>query len=440
VKETEGCELTKNKILNIKGVQTKAYKTVSSKSSLPTHSALDTTDSDPLESFLSNLGFRINPFQHLEASADPHLADYAVGLESFDVAWALSPALIFAPIGGGKTAMRITTVQNVWLPLGGRHPLPVSGVPPLSFPGFPSTQAELLQFIIYNVLVALFQGLAQRPHRFFALPLGQQRVLVRFWRSYFGHRLLRYVGRLAQRNNPNDLAAVLDPAYRFHRSAASRDRHGQDVGMFCTRIRELLNGVLSGGVEAQWDALIRLVQGSLGFSGILLLVDGLDATPETARRPFAGLDWFRFLWQYALKWAEENVFIKGFLPLEYREEWQSIAPSELTGVEVRELRWNPSLLTQMVQRRIQVATDGKASSLDAFSSPGLRDVESRLAWEVVPLPREMLALTREVLLAWYQRQVQMISAPFGAFLLDGEDIQVGIRQYRASAPQQIAMV
>src|SRR5262249_41391223 len=75
--------------------------------------------------WLCELGLRFDPFQHQEASADPHLGDYLVGLETFAVAWDEAPAFVFAPAGGGKTAMRIYATRACWSGIGGSHPFPI---------------------------------------------------------------------------------------------------------------------------------------------------------------------------------------------------------------------------------------------------------------------------------------------------------------------------
>ncbi len=86
----------------------------------------------------------------------------------------------------------------------------------------------------------------------------------------------------------------------------------------------------------------------------------------------------------------------------------------------------------MLRRRIYVGTQGSAGSLDAYSSPGLRDVETMIVQHARPLPREVLVLLRRALGAWGVR-TQPNSAP-----LDETDIQSAIHWYStdSSAPHQ----
>jgi hypothetical protein len=61
------------------------------------------------------------------------------------------------------------------------------------------------------------------------------------------------------------------------------------------------------------------------------------------------------------------------------------------------------MLAELLRKRIYVASGGEFDSLDAISSPDLRDVETLLATAVTPLPRELLILVRRVLFAYVHR-------------------------------------
>jgi hypothetical protein len=112
-----------------------------------------TTSSD---SWLDGLRFRFDPFQHLEASADPNLGDYIVGHETFAVAWDNAPALIFAPAGGGKTAMRVYTARACWVGLGGSHPFPIPyTLANQATAGQPPSAAQHLREIVRAGAIAL---------------------------------------------------------------------------------------------------------------------------------------------------------------------------------------------------------------------------------------------------------------------------------------------
>lgn len=98
----------------------------------------------------------------------------------------------------------------------------------------------------------------------------------------------------------------------------------------------------------------------------------------------------------------------------------------IPSISLAELEWTPPLLAEVLHRRVYVAGSGSFGSLDAISSPALRDVETLLVREARPLPREVILLAGRVLyeafgrnaerledsdiavaLSWYQKQAQI---------------------------------
>jgi hypothetical protein len=79
---------------------------------------------------------------------------------------------------------------------------------------------------------------------------------------------------------------------------------------------------------------------------------------------------------------------------------------------------------------VYVAAEGAFGSLDAIASPGLRDVETILAKAVLPLPREVLVLTRRVLEEHVRREGSQGR-------IQEEDVDVAIQWYSAHKPSII---
>jgi hypothetical protein len=76
---------------------------------------------------------------------------------------------------------------------------------------------------------------------------------------------------------------------------------------------------------------------------------------------------------------------------------------------------------------VYVASDGVFGSLDWVASPDLRDLETRIARETPPLPREALALTAHILQACMDRQ----DGPTDMII--DLDFQTGLLRYRSEA-------
>jgi hypothetical protein len=89
-----------------------------------------TPDSSGVPEWLRWAGFRFDPFGPLDAAADPHLSEYLVGHEVFARVWGDGISWVFAPAGGGKTALRISVMQACWIGQETNRPFPIPYVPP----------------------------------------------------------------------------------------------------------------------------------------------------------------------------------------------------------------------------------------------------------------------------------------------------------------------
>ncbi|MBC7226173.1 MAG: hypothetical protein H5T61_02950 [Thermoflexales bacterium] len=165
-----------------------------------------------------------------------------------------------------------------------------------------------------------------------------------------------------------------------------------------------------------------LLRGLLGFPSVYVLLDGLDGAPETIADPSAIAGCLKPLLQWAGEWAEERVFLKGFLPMEAQSPLEERFPDIFTPACVSVIHWTPELLAEVIRRRVYVATEGAFGSLDALASPALRDIETLLAKTVYPLPREILVITRRVVEEHVRRE--------GDGLLAAMDIQAAIHWYQ----------
>lgn len=130
------------------------------------------------------IGLRFDPYVHLEASSDPHLSEYTVNLDIFRTVWDAAPAVIFAPPGGGKTAMRVAVTRTCWYDIGGAYPFPLPynlGAAPLT--GAPPTAAQHLRLLLEAGTCALLTGLAFRPERLLRAAPADIRAIVGLLRA-----------------------------------------------------------------------------------------------------------------------------------------------------------------------------------------------------------------------------------------------------------------
>ncbi|MEM3646840.1 MAG: hypothetical protein QW334_01660, partial [Thermofilum sp.] len=176
--------------------------------------------------------------------------------------------------------------------------------------------------------------------------------------------------------------------------------------------------------EERWAQFKKLLRSLLTFPSIYVLVDGLDGAPETIADPSAIARFLEPLFRWSEEWAEERVFLKAFLPAEARPLLEGRFPNVFASAHT--IHWTPDLLAEVIRRRVYVATEGSFGSLDALASPALRDIETLLAKTVIPIPREMLVLTRRVL----EEHVQL--AGYNS-LIGEEEVEKAIQWYLSNS-------
>jgi hypothetical protein len=380
-------------------------------------------DSDAQQSWLRELGLRFDPFQYLEASADPRLGDYVVGQEAFAVAWDDAPALVFAPAGGGKTAMRIYATRACWVGLGGAHPFPIAyNLSKHSESDHPPTPTAHLRELARAGARALLIGLAYRPERFLQLEPPERCAVAALLESGLSGSLLRYLTIAREGRGLAELPRRLEPGYRL----SSPPSRAALVAVCDALAAALPADVATQAPEEQFEQLVVLLQGRLGFRSVYIMVDALDAFPETLRSPEKAVAWLEWLLEQAAPWAAQRLFVKGFLPSETETAFSSLVTLSPT-IRRAKLDWTAPMLADMIRRRVYVASGGEFGSLDAVCGPDVRDVETVLI-KALPararLPREALMLVQRVLIE-YSRRPDRIA---GRLAL--EDLDTAIRWYR----------
>jgi hypothetical protein len=393
----------------------------------------ETHPTNTLEPVLKPLGFRFDPFSYFEASGDPHLGEYIVGHDMFAaVAWNDAPAFIFAPAGGGKTTMRIYTARSCWIPFGGAHPFPLVFTP-ANHNEWPAPH-NLLNQLTTDGAAALLIGLAFRPERYLALAPVDQQSVATFLRMALPGQLDFYLNVLRQRGTPLALPPLLDRAY-----VLPNPPDPQGLIQFCDAV--LAAPTIRSAVPTSaefFDQFIQCLQEILNFGSVLVLVDGVDALPETSSDPAKVIEWLRPLLMMVPAWAKRRIYVKGFLSEETQFPLQQQLGELWPTVRHAHLAWTPGLLAELIRRRIYSATQGKFGSLDAFSSSELRDVETTIVKLAPPNPREVIILARRVLFEYARRMNQNHHQQ--ADQLQQSDLDAAVAWYRLNAPANIAVL
>lgn len=335
-----------------------------------------------------------DPFRQPHAGADPHLSEYLYGRDEFKPILKAGTSLIFAPAGGGKTALRVWAAEMCRTGLDAGRFFPIV----YDLPEGVVLAAQDERWTVYEQTVSqamaweLFLYLAYRPGAFLGLPEAARAT----------------VRALLDRDLPIDLAhylSQLETAGDLAGMAAGYDRtahwdnppQAAQIGAFK---EALLSTSPAFGPEAPIDLRLwlELLRGALGFGAAFLLLDGVDAYPDTMEDPTGTLDLLAPLWQLASRWSAYGLYLKAFLPIEFASE---VAVRDLTPppCAVIMIHWTAEKLAEMLELRLEAVSRIEDLSLAYLSQRGLKGVETTLVEAVMarsPLPRELLLLVERL--------------------------------------------
>lgn len=344
-------------------------------------------------------GLSFNPFSPLQADQDKRLWMYWVGNPGiFELAWKPAPAILFAPPGGGKSALRTRLTQECWAAPPEYRPFPLVYLPQV----FATEVSVHVQGIIAHGARELLLALARYPRRFLETAPRHQKAFAAFIRS-----ALPEVGflldQMVEEESLSPLNRPYDPGYDLE---IPREERG-DWLAFILALRHWLTQQedLSGRSSPTWQELLDWIEDFLHRPAVYILVDGLDAWPETAYGTDHLVASILPLLQQAPMWAEKRCYLKLFLPANIH----SLLPPQTwkTGV----ITWTEPLLLEILRRRMLAASRGRLDALSALAEPALADLDERLVQSVPPLPRELLVAVNLVLYEHARASKPRIESP-----------------------------
>lgn len=380
---------------------------------MPSRPGIADTDREAKQRWLrEELGLRFDPFELLDAGADPYLPQYLVGQRAMEQLWGDWPSLLFAPPGGGKTAFRVWLTRVCRTGRDGRRILPVVLAPPRpEEPQAPIPWERYTVALSHAVAASLLLDLAYQPSSFpvlWSFPHPQSRPSRFFDLSEEERGLVRSV---LERDLPMPLDYLLDQiADEGSLAPWSRTFDPPSLGLpnepaaeslraFCEAMRRTAP-VPSSQLSERGEKTIKTLRAILGYSAVYLLVDEADAYIQD---PKAIIRLLKPLWAKTTAWSRQAVFVKYFLPEEVRSK---IPAKMLTGpTKCVIIQWEPETLVQVVRERLRIASEGMFRSLIAISTPDVnKDIEFQLARILQPpIPREMLRLLQRVFFVHLQR-------------------------------------
>lgn len=346
----------------------------------------------PAKSRLSAFGFAFDPFEHLDSTKDAHLQEYLVIPKAAEVALSDQPVAIFAQPGGGKSALRIYTANFYMDSRGVKFPITY----------VPETYSVESNFhftgIKRSLARAVFMYLVSYPDLFFVLSTKNRQAIKSILIDLpFGldFNLLaltesRFISDLEQALGTSTLSGIsrLD---RAHQQLA-RDLEKESFPTISLTLEECFESI----------------KDAFGTKSIHILVDGLDGFAET-RSLHTLITWIEPLLNVLDEWDKKNVYLKLFLPIDIPD-----APplANLNNQRTAALAWDNNLLAEIIRRRVFVASRGNFDTLDAISTPDLRNVELTLVQQLgekEKLPRQVILKNRRLLQSIITTNKELIS-------------------------------
>ena len=371
----------------------------------------------------TKLGLQFNPFTYLDAAEDPNLPRYLIQDEGSRLAVNGTPAFIFAPPGGGKTALRVSALRSCWSTPEIYHSFPVQYVlhqrfdPRQSPPSSHEHRAKLIEAIGSDLLLSL----GYRPELFLALPLAQQRELARLIQAALPWPIAHCLSTMSRPNGVWELSASMDRGYWLPDPPAADDLRA---------LRRALESALATtpSIRVELDDLLFALTHFLPFRQVIILVDGVDGFLNTHDNAPQAYAWIAELLALASEWRERKVNLQGFLPSKLEDLVSGDPYVAGARYRIERLTWSSARLEEVLQRRVWIASGQQFESLDWVAAPDLEDVERQIVESVAPLPREAIFLADKLLRAFAARAGQKKDK------LRRADLLGAIQHYRASAP------
>lgn len=352
--------------------------------------------SDPqtrkLEQWLQAFGFSFNPFLPLDGGADPRLSSYLVGHEAFATLQGDWPAILFAPAGGGKSAFRVRLAYDCRVGEKKQRVFPIV----YHLPRGELSLEEHQEIIGWEGAHELLLELAARPERLMALAARERQAVRRALDWNAPGLVEQLVPQLEELGSLQPIIDTVDPSATNLPNPPS-----------AARLRALGKALMGspGGpppprqAGKRLEALLQVVLNLLKLEAIYLLVDGVDAYPETLNDPGSAVKWIWPLLQLA-----PPIYPKLFLPVELEPLLATLGVDRLTPhLKLDKISWVAPLLVELLQSRVQAASSGVFASLDAVSSPALHRVEEKLV-KAGPLnPRQVLIRAGQMLVVHVER-------------------------------------
>lgn len=326
-----------------------------------------------LQEWLSRIGLNLNPFEYIDAGKDPLIPFYLIDHNQFDKVNGDQPSFVFAPAGGGKTAFRVRLARECRAGRNGRRIFPIVYKP--TKPGDLNEDKEKAARRQRTDLLScaaqeLFLHLAYYPYALDEMDATLKEAFLQTMSWELDFSIPYYLNQMKETGSLEPLITAFDATARSLPNPPGKE----DIIYLNKKLNRYSSTPEKPDDEKRLELLFDLILNQLKFEAIYILVDGVDAFPETANNPEKMLASISWLMDNALIWSQKHVYTKSFLPIETRQRLvETPAFRSLTSKsKIIIIRWDADALSEVIQQRLQEASGGKFDSLAAISDRALR--------------------------------------------------------------------
>ncbi len=361
---------------------------------MPKKQYSDSESRDALDDWLKAAGFAFNPFEALEASQDIHLSKYMIEHSDFANAWGNWPNIVGAPAGGGKTALRIRLTQACYAGGDFNRPFPVNYVIPFfKFGDQPARYDDHLSEIINKAGVYLLIFLTNRPHRYLQLDDKDKQQVNRAISLSLPGSITTYIEPCITSNNLDYLYTLVPPSI----IPPVQDKKAS-MEFLHTLQKTKQDEYSDSSLIEKWELLVNVLIRVLKFQNIYLFIDGIDASPTTSTNEETGIKYIAPLLEKIDIFRAAGIHLKFFIPSEICNVLENQYKNLIDETHITKINWDQSNLADLIRRRVFAASEGAFGSLQPFCSPAISEIEMQISKNILPLPREMILFTRQLLI------------------------------------------
>lgn len=354
-------------------------------------------DANSQKPWWQRVGFKWHPFEKLDADQEEHLEEYLIDPPQFWRVTGHQHTVLYAPVGGGKTAARkllecmctrgdeIRGVLSITcddfsrvLQQAGRDPAKV-------------TPEMLIEEVMRQASKVFFNYWLENPEWIAQVPWYHQQWVAQYLDgAEWDERVTETLCKIGLVLSSEEFATEV----KEERLEQVLDRVAEDFHPRLKILASLLHlreRETEERTASEWLKVLSELAASLDFETVFILFDKVDGLNET-NKPEGCAALLQPLLNSPALLSIEAVFFKLFLPIEIQDLLARMAGIRSRRIRAMSLEWSKDQLRKLLKERLRAASGKEIESLDAISVEALRGRIDEELVQYATTPRDLLWL------------------------------------------------